>query len=82
MKGDRLRDCPITGCTNVRKPEHMMCLRHWRRVPKLLNRAVFDTYRELQCKRNVDALRRYRECRAAAIECVCLKEGVAVPEDA
>jgi hypothetical protein len=78
MKG--ARDCPITGCTEIRKPEYLMCLKHWRRVPKLLNYAVYDTWNEYQRKRTVEALNRYRAARAAAIEAVCLKEGVAVPE--
>jgi uncharacterized protein YjiS (DUF1127 family) len=78
VKGER--DCPVTGCTNERKPQYMMCLRHWRRVPRLLNHAVYDSYNWHQRRRTVEALRAYRAARFAAIEAVCLKEHVAVPE--
>jgi hypothetical protein len=37
--------CPIKGCTTPAKDEQMMCWPHWRRVPKALNRAIFETYR-------------------------------------
>lgn len=37
--------CPINGCTNPAKQGQLMCLAHWRRVPKALNKAIFETYR-------------------------------------
>jgi len=46
-----------------------MCWPHWRRVPKALNRAVFDTYANL--RNDVAA---YRQARAAAIAAVEAKE--------
>jgi hypothetical protein len=42
-----------------------MCLAHWRRVPKALNHAVFDTYRNI---RNDQAA--YRQARDEAIRVV------------
>ena len=61
--------CPIKGCTRHAKPNQLMCWPHWRRVPKALNHAVFDTYRNI--RNDPEA---YREARAAAIEAVETKE--------
>lgn len=36
--------CAIPGCTLQAKDGQLMCWPHWRRVPKALNRAIFDTY--------------------------------------
>jgi hypothetical protein len=46
-----------------------MCWPHWRRVPKALNRAVFDTFRNL---RHDPAA--YRQARDAAISAVVEKD--------
>lgn len=61
--------CPIGGCERPAKDGQLMCLRHWRRVPRALNHAVFDTYRNL---RNDPAA--YRSARDAAIQAVEDKE--------
>lgn len=38
------RACPVTGC-NVPVPSHrFMCLGHWRRVPKRLQREVIEAW--------------------------------------
>ena len=36
--------CAIPDCCSPAKPNQLMCWPHWRRVPKALNRAIFDTY--------------------------------------
>jgi hypothetical protein len=36
--------CAIPGCERPTKDHQLMCWPHWRRVPKALNRAIFDTY--------------------------------------
>ncbi len=36
--------CAIPGCTSPAKDRQLMCWPHWRRVPKALNRAIFETY--------------------------------------
>jgi hypothetical protein len=46
-----------------------MCWPHWRRVPRHLNHAVFDTYRNL--RQDPWA---YRQARDAAIGAVVAKE--------
>jgi len=61
--------CPIKGCTTRAKPNQLMCWPHWRRVPKALNHAVFETYRNMA--NDVSA---YRSARDAAIEAVEAKE--------
>lgn len=61
--------CPVAGCTAHAKPRQLMCWPHWRRVPKALNRAVFDTFANL---RHDPAA--YRQARDAAIDAVNTKE--------
>jgi hypothetical protein len=39
-----MAECPIDGCARGRKPNQMMCWPHWRRVPRPLNKAIFETY--------------------------------------
>tara|TARA_R100001129_G_scaffold184058_1_gene167998 strand:- start:602 stop:766 length:165 start_codon:yes stop_codon:yes gene_type:complete len=46
-----------------------MCWPHWRRVPRVLNHAVFDTYRNI--RNDPDS---YRDARTAAIAAVEAKE--------
>lgn len=72
--------CPIKGCTAHAKPGQLMCWPHWRRVPKALNHAVFETYRGLTHGRQgtteeaIAAIASYRQARDAAIEAVEAKE--------
>lgn len=61
--------CPVEGCERLAKPNQLMCWPHWKRVPKALNHAVFDTYRNI--RRDPEA---YREARDAAIAAVNEKE--------
>lgn len=74
MSGAKGQPCPVKGCTAHAKPNQLMCWPHWRRVPKPLNRAVFDTYAEMRVYASAGALRRYREARDAAIAAVEAKE--------
>lgn len=41
--------CHARGCTVATKPEMLMCLRHWRMVPRHIQRKVWATYRPGQC---------------------------------
>lgn len=73
------KPCPVKGCTAHAKPGQLMCWPHWRRVPKALNRAVFDTWRdasgrELGGEALIEANARYRQARDAAIAAVNAKE--------
>jgi hypothetical protein len=64
--------CPINGCTRNAKPNQMMCLQHWRRVPRALNKAIFETY----ANGTRDSFRAYRANRAEAIRVVNEKEAI------
>ena len=62
-------DCPVPKCDKTRHPNQLMCLGHWRRVPKVNQKAVWETY--------AAAPRSLNYCRAAddAIAAVAAKEG-------
>jgi len=36
--------CRIPGCPRQAKDGQLMCWPHWRRVPRALNRAIFETW--------------------------------------
>lgn len=42
--------CHAKGCTAGCKPEFLMCPRHWRRVPRRTQIAVYRYYRSGQCQ--------------------------------
>lgn len=70
-----MSNCPIQGCKNSVKPGHLMCLTHWRLVPRLIQQAVNTTWRAYQRGRHREQLEEYRSARDAAIR-------AAVKEDA
>lgn len=41
--------CHARGCDTAVKPELLMCLRHWRMVPKTIQHNVLVSYRPGQC---------------------------------
>lgn len=41
--------CHARGCKVVTKPEMLMCFRHWKIVPAILQREVWKHYRHGQC---------------------------------
>lgn len=65
--------CHAKGCEALVAPKLLMCLKHWRRVPRELQRAVWASYRPGQ---EVDKKpsREYLEAARAAIEAVAAKE--------
>ena len=65
--------CPVKGCTAHAKPGQLMCWPHWRRVPKALNRAVFETFFSIR----IDP-ESYRQARDGAIAAVEAKEADAL----
>lgn len=38
--------CPVEGCETTVPSSHLMCARHWRMVPKLLQGRVYRAWRE------------------------------------
>lgn len=65
--------CAIPGCIRPAKDGQMMCWPHWRRVPRPLNHAVFDTYRAMVVG-GVEEVRNYEQARDAAVAAVVEKE--------
>lgn len=65
--------CHAKNCTKVVPPRLLMCLKHWRMVPRELQHAVWATYRPGQ---EVDKKpsRAYLDAARAAIEAVAAKE--------
>ncbi|HEX7095343.1 MAG TPA: Dam family site-specific DNA-(adenine-N6)-methyltransferase [Acidimicrobiales bacterium] len=41
--------CHAIGCSTACKPEFLMCPKHWKMVPGVLQRAVYAAYRPGQC---------------------------------
>jgi len=54
---ERPHTCHARDCLVPVRPELLMCLRHWRMVPRTIQRAVWAAYRPGQCddKRVSDA---------------------------
>lgn len=61
--------CAIPHCTSPAKDGQLMCWPHWRMVPKALNKAVFETYRNF--RKDPEA---YRANRDEAIRIVTEKD--------
>lgn len=59
--------CPIPDCERSAKDGQLMCWPHWRRVPKILNRQIFDTYGARDWPN-------YRIARDEAVRIVTLKD--------
>lgn len=67
--------CHAIGCTVEVKPELLMCAKHWRRVPKDIQREVWRSYRSGQCDdKNPSA--EWLAAAARAIAAVAEKEGL------
>jgi hypothetical protein len=67
-------ECPVQDCKRSRKNEHLMCWPHWRRVPRFMQRAVWDTCAEWSRGGGEDARSRYDQAANAAIAEVERKE--------
>lgn len=61
--------CHARGCKAPVPPARLMCLRHWRMVPKNLQRAVWATY-ELGQELTKDPSLEYLEAATAAVNAV------------
>lgn len=61
-----LHTCHARGCRTPVKPEMLMCVRHWRMVPKDVQRKVRKHYRHGQC----DDMNPSLEWHAAANEAI------------
>lgn len=66
--------CHARGCTVPVKPELLMCLAHWRRVPRVLQLKVWAEYRPGQCNLNPMPSAAWHRAADAAIAAVFEKE--------
>jgi hypothetical protein len=70
----RPHTCHARECETPVKPEMLMCLRHWRMVPRKIQRAVWAAYRPGQCD-DRDVSRDWLTAADAAIGYVSQLEG-------
>ena len=66
--------CHAIGCNVQVRPQLLMCLKHWRLVPRDLQRAVWAAYVPGQEIRK-DPTDEYLEVHRAAVEAVARREG-------
>lgn len=73
--------CHARNCTRTCAPERLMCLDHWRMVPRDIQRSVWASYRPGQCDDKRPSTE-WHVAADAAIAAVAIREGLATPEDA
>lgn len=66
--------CHAIGCTTIVRPELLMCLAHWLKMPINLRTAVLKHYRNGQCV-DKDPSREWLAAAKAAIKFVAKLEG-------
>lgn len=66
--------CQAVGCQHTVRRGHLMCMDHWRMVPKALQDAVWAAWREQRRRPTVAALRAYLDAKQAAIDAVQAKQ--------
>lgn len=74
--------CPAIGCTK-RVPNHLLlCLQHWRRVPRPLQAAIYAAHRRLAAASEEEYARDPgRQLNVlSAVKAIADKEGVAIPD--
>ena len=69
--------CHAYGCSERCKPEHLMCAKHWRKVPASLQREVWKHYRSGQCDDRRPS-KEWHRAASAAIASVALKDGLGI----
>ena len=70
--------CHAEGCDEKVPPERLMCLKHWRMVPRDMQREVWQTYREGQCY-DMQVSREYLFAARRAVVYVAQIEGRVLP---
>ncbi len=73
------RFCAVPGCKTRCRPAHLMCLPHWLRVPKALQRAVLRAFVPGQESGHVEPSDAHRAASAAAVEAVVSAEAGKAP---
>lgn len=69
----REHSCHAAGCNLEIPPRHLMCMNHWRMVPKALQDEIWKHYRAGQ-ERDKRPSREYLIAMRNAIEAVAIKE--------
>lgn len=72
--------CHAINCNVRTKPEMFMCLRHWRMLPKHMQRAIWSSYRQGQCD-DWQITKLYAERAKACLRFVGETEGLTVTGD-
>jgi hypothetical protein len=67
-------ECHADGCSVEVPPRMLMCLRHWRMVPRDIQKRVWAEYNEGQEIRK-DPTEEYMDVQREAVEAVAKKEG-------
>lgn len=65
MNADGRHECAAIGCTKRCANEYLMCVEHWRMVPREIANRVWSTWRRVLRDRPA-----YLEARQAAIDAV------------
>lgn len=66
--------CHAAGCKTPCKPEMLMCLKHWRMVPREIQKRVWATYVSGQCNLDPAPSAAWHAAADAAIVAVRAKE--------
>ena len=74
VPGELGHHCHARGCTKEIPPEMLMCFAHWKKVPRVIQRAVWASYRRGQCDDRKPS-EAWHEAADAAIGFVAWKEG-------
>jgi hypothetical protein len=64
------RSCPIESCTHTVRAGQLMCLDHWRQVPKGIQSDVYRHWRSWNRTHDDDVWAAYLEARAVALDVV------------
>lgn len=67
--------CHARNCQISVKPELLMCLKHWKMVPRKIQQAIWRYYREGQCD-DKNPSTEWHQATNAAIGYVAEKEGL------
>ena len=73
--------CHAEGCNTPCKPELLMCLKHWKMVPRKLQTLVWKFYRPGQCD-DMNITYEWHLSATRAINAVALKEGLITDKQA
>ena len=74
MRNPAQYHCQAEGCQHQVQRGHLMCLPHWRMVPKQLQEAVRAAWRVQRTTNSLQALRAYMDARREAIGAVADKQ--------